>query len=100
MRVYVAEYDRTTISYLEPLHARKVARAVERQLELIGTQSLLKAVSDLARSCALQQTANQWKVSWVGVPWRWVIVVRSGSLGGAQHCMVHSHIPVQWNSIR
>ena len=35
-----------TSNYLEPLHARKVARAVERQLKLIV------ATSDLAPSCS------------------------------------------------
>ena len=51
VRVCVTEYDRATSNYLEPLHARKVARAVERQLELIA-EPLLKATSDLAPSCS------------------------------------------------
>ena len=50
--VCVTEYDSATSNYLEPLHARKVARAVERQLELIAARSLLKVESDLVPSCS------------------------------------------------
>ena len=48
----VTECDRVTSNYLEPLHARKVARAVERQLKLLSAQSLLKVTSDPAPSCS------------------------------------------------
>ena len=52
VHVCVTEYDRATSNYLEPLHTRKVARAVERELELIAALSLLKAESDLVPSCS------------------------------------------------
>ena len=35
VHVRVTEYDRAPSNYLEPLHMRKVARAVERQLKLM-----------------------------------------------------------------
>ena len=83
MHVCVTEYDSATSNYLEPLHARKVARAVERQLELIPAQSLLRRRATLP-PCVLPQTVDQLKVSWVGVSWLWVMVVHGGSvkLGG------------------
>ena len=40
------EYDSATSNNLEPVHARKVARAIERQLKRIV------ATSDLAPSCS------------------------------------------------
>ena len=52
VHVRVTEYDRATSNDLEPLHAKKVARAVERQLKLIAARSLLKAASDLVPSCS------------------------------------------------
>ena len=64
VHVCVTEYDRATSNYLDPLHARKVARAIERQLKPIAARSLLKAASDLAPR-ALPQTVDQLKVSWV-----------------------------------
>ena len=101
MRVHVrvTEYDRATSNYLEPLHARKVARANERQLNLlIAARSLLKATSDLAPR-ALRQTVDQLKVSWVGVSWRRVMVVRSGSvdLGGTALHGSFTQPHVRWN---
>ena len=98
MRVCVTEYDSATSNYLEPLHTRKVARAVERQLELIAARSLLKAASDIAPR-ALPKTVNQLKVSWVGVSWRRVMVVRSGSveLGGKALHGSFTQIHVRWN---
>ena len=100
MRVHVrvTEYDRATSNYLEPLHARKVARAVERQLNLIAALSLLKTTSDLAPR-ALPQTVDQLKVSWVGVSWRRVMVVRSGSveLGGTALHGSFTQPNVRWN---
>ena len=62
MCVCVTEYDRATSNYLEPLHARKVARAVERQLELIPAQSLLRRRATLPPR-ALPQAVDQLKVS-------------------------------------
>ena len=90
VHVRVTEYDRATSNYLEPLHARKVARAVERQL---------KPIARIERPCslirALPQTANQLKVKLgIGVLWWWVIVVRVagcvelGYLAGATYVHV------------
>ena len=93
MHVCVAEYDSATSNYLEPLHARKVALAVERQLELIPAQSLLRRRATLPPR-VLPQTVDQLKVSRVGVLWRWVMVVHGGSLSwGTQPRMVHSRKP-------
>ena len=52
VHVCVTEYDRATSNYLEPLHARKVARAVERQLKPIAARSVLKSTNDLVPSCS------------------------------------------------
>ena len=86
--VCVTEHHSATSNYLEPLHARKVARAVERQLELVPAQSLLRRRATLPPR-VLPQTVDQLKVSWVGVLWRWVMVVHGGSLSwGTQPRMV------------
>ena len=50
VHVRVTEYDRATSNDLEPLHARKVARANERQLKPIAARSLLEATTELVPS--------------------------------------------------
>ena len=45
-------YDRATSNDLKPLHARKVARANERQLKPIAARSLLEATTELVPSCS------------------------------------------------
>ena len=50
VHVCVNGYDSATSNDLEPLHARKVARAVERQLKPIAARSLLKATTELVPS--------------------------------------------------
>ena len=76
VHVCVTEYDRATSNYLEPLHARKVARAVERQLKPITAQSLLKATSDLVPSCSAKDSRPVEGKLGIGMLWRWVIAVR------------------------
>ena len=75
VHVHVTEHDRATSNYLEPLHTRKVARAVERQLKLIVVR-LLKVASDIAPLCSATDSGPVEGKLGIGVSWRWVMVVR------------------------
>ena len=87
--VCVTEYDSATSNYLEPLHARKVARAVERQLELIAEGD--------ERPCPSCSATDSGSVE--GKLGRCVLAVGDGSswgerqVGGTQPRMVHSRKP-------
>ena len=89
VHVRVTGYDRATSNYLEPLHARKVARANERQLKPIAARSLLEATTELVPSRFAKDNRPVEGKLGIGVSWRWVIAVRVGvsnwgtSLAGA-----------------
>ena len=77
MHVCVTGYDRATSNYLEPLHARKVARANERQLKPIAARSLLEATTELVPSCSATDSGPV-----EGKLGRCVVKVGDGGSGG------------------